>query len=301
MLFRSVTNYIVKHMPEIKEFIRSAFEKAEEVIDLTSGAINSLTEFFKEHWSIMEPILFGIGAGATVFGIYTLAINAAAIATGIWSGVTGVATAVGTAFGAVLAFITSPIGLVVIAIGLLVAAGVALYKNWDTVSEFLKKAWNWIKDTATKIFTDVKDKIVGAFQFVKDKVLGVWKGIVDGIKGYINNIISAINGMVSKVADSINAVTGLINKIPGVNIPKVQAPQIPKLATGTNHIPSDGLYYLHEGEEVKPKKYVDRDKESKVTFERGAFEGAIIFDDYGVDRVMDRVVERLRGKMPLPV
>ena len=30
-----------------------------------------------------------------------------------------------------------------------------------------------------------------------------------------------------------------------------------------------------------------------VVFERGAFEGAYIMDDYGVDRLMDRVVKRL--------
>lgn len=42
-------------------------------------------------------------------------------------------------------FTASPIGLIITAIGLLIAAGIALWQNWDTVSEFIKKAWTNIK------------------------------------------------------------------------------------------------------------------------------------------------------------
>ncbi len=36
---------------------------------------------------------------------------------------------------------------------------------------------------------------------------------------------------------------------------RVSIPKIPKLATGTNYIPKEGIYHLHEGESVVPKKY----------------------------------------------
>ena len=45
------------------------------------------------------------------------------------------ATAVTTALGAAFTFLTSPIGLVILAIGAVIAIGVLLYKNWDTVKE----------------------------------------------------------------------------------------------------------------------------------------------------------------------
>ncbi|AJG98872.1 hypothetical protein LF65_02286 [Clostridium beijerinckii] len=53
-----------------------------------------------------------------------------------------------SAFGIALGALTSPVGIAVIAIGGLIAAGVALYENWDTVKEYLTPIWKGICDTA---------------------------------------------------------------------------------------------------------------------------------------------------------
>lgn len=151
-IIQQFMDWIIVNMPMIKQVASDTFAGIKTYVMLTVDAVVSLTKFFQEHWGVIEPILAGIGAGALTFGLYTLAMNAASIATGVWTTVTGVATAVGTAFGAVLAFITSPIGLVVIAIGLLVAAGVLLYRNWDTVKTFLNDTWQTISNTATSVF-----------------------------------------------------------------------------------------------------------------------------------------------------
>jgi phage-related minor tail protein len=145
-LFETFSTWIQNNMPTIIEKIKETANSVIKFKDDTVALLNSLT-----------PLFAGIGAGALTFGIYTLAINASAIATTLWTTVTGVATAAGTAFGAVLAFITSPIGLVVIAIGALVAAGVLLYQNWDEVSAFLSKTWEWIKETAVSVFNSILD------------------------------------------------------------------------------------------------------------------------------------------------
>lgn len=137
--------WVVQHMPQIQVGFEKTFDVAATVIETTIDSVNSLTGFFEKHWSTMEPILAGIGAGGITFGIYTVAINAAAWATVAWTTITGIATVVGGGVATVLAFITSPIGLVVIAIGLLVAAGILLYQNWDTVSAFLANSWEAIK------------------------------------------------------------------------------------------------------------------------------------------------------------
>lgn len=44
-----------------------------------------------------------------------------------------------------IALFANPIGLVIAGIAALIAAGVALYKNWDQVSAFLEKTWETIK------------------------------------------------------------------------------------------------------------------------------------------------------------
>lgn len=65
-----------------------------------------------------------------------------------------------------LAFRATPIGWIVTGIGLIIAAGVALYKNWDEVKEFAVGLWNKVKE----VFGGIKDAIVGAFETVKKKV-----------------------------------------------------------------------------------------------------------------------------------
>lgn len=136
----------------------------------------------------IAPVLLVFGSMASAIsnliklhGMYVTWLNGSTLATKIWSSVTAAATAAGKAFGAVLAFIKSPIGIAVVAIAALVAAGVALYKNWDKVSEFAKKMWEGIKDIFTKI---------------KDFVVGVWDSIVQGVKDRVNKVIEFINGMI---------------------------------------------------------------------------------------------------------
>ncbi|WP_438449442.1 hypothetical protein [Gorillibacterium sp. sgz5001074] len=78
-----------------------------------------------------------------------------------WAGTaaTWAATAATTAFGAVLAFITSPIGIVVLAIGALIAGAVLLYQHWDTVSAFLANSWEAIKSAFVVGVNFIVDKL----------------------------------------------------------------------------------------------------------------------------------------------
>src|SRR5690606_11975327 len=56
--------------------------------------------------------------------------------------------------------VTNPIGLTITAIGLLVAAGVAIYKNWETVSYYGLQAWGKLKVGVLKAI----DAIAGAYE-----------------------------------------------------------------------------------------------------------------------------------------
>lgn len=60
---------------------------------------------------------------------------------------TGVASAATWAFGAAVAFLTSPIGLVVVAAGALIAVLVILYKRFDFVRNGVNAAWAAFKST----------------------------------------------------------------------------------------------------------------------------------------------------------
>lgn len=86
----------------------------------------------------------------------------------------------------------NPIGLIVIGIAALVAAGYYLYKNWDKVKAKLIAAWNvvwdkikafgsWIKNISISIWNCVatawnwvKGKVAAGWDWVKSKVVGFW-------------------------------------------------------------------------------------------------------------------------------
>lgn len=98
-------------------------------------------------------------------------------------------TTIVTTLSAVFAFITSPIGLVVLAIGALIAAGVLLYQNWDQVKAAASSLWQSLSATFSNIynaaaekFNAVKDAISSAIQTAKDTVLNA----VNAIKNAFN-------------------------------------------------------------------------------------------------------------------
>ena len=111
-----------------------------------------------------------------------------------------------TSIGALM----SPIGLVVVAIAGAIAAGVALYKNWDKICEWAKnlkdkviEAWNKLKEKVTAIGTAIKDKVTGTWNTIKSKVTGA----VDGIKTAVTNKFNSIKTTVSNAWQNIKSNT----------------------------------------------------------------------------------------------
>ena len=113
-----------------------------------------------------------ISAGQTIGGFIST-IAAMTTATTAQTAATGSATIAQTGLNAALA--ANPIGVVVLAITALVTAGVALYKNWDTIKAAASQLWTKIKET----FGGIKDSIVGAFNSAKDAVGSFFSWIGD--------------------------------------------------------------------------------------------------------------------------
>lgn len=176
----------------------------------------------------------------------TAAQVAMTAATTAWNAICVIATAATKALSAAVAFLTSPFGLVVIAIAAAITIGVLLYKNWDKIKEMAGKVWDWIssktrrfvedignklRGLATKIVTiwgnikasahqkwnaiwstvsgfveRIKSAIVDKFTSAKNTVVNVFNGMRDAIRSVLNNIISVVNGAISKVNGVISAV-----------------------------------------------------------------------------------------------
>ena len=90
-----------------------------------------------------------------------------------------------------------------------------------------------------KSFMDfIKNKLWGTiktvFQKIGDFISSVFKGALNAIISVVNRVIDAINLLIKGILSPFNAVIEGLNKVPGVNIPKIklEIPEIPKMAMG---------------------------------------------------------------------
>lgn len=122
--------------------------------------------------------------------------------------------------------------------------------TWVEIS--LRTQFYIISSTLNSLFKDYTEKLKTKFE-QSGKTLGQKLGnaLVWGLKYPLNNAIRMIN----MTLNPIGTVLGALYKFAGKNPPSISSFKIPYLATGTNEIMSEGLYHLHEGEAVVPKKY----------------------------------------------
>jgi hypothetical protein len=180
---------------------------------------------------------------AFVKGISTAGTWAMVVAQGALNGIIAIGTGIMSAFGAVMAFITSPIGLVILAVGALIAIGVLLYKNWDTISQFMVGTWqNYIMPFFSGvgewfggIWTGMVDGFKLAWNGITSWFGSLWDGIVGLFKGYVNiyiNIFNLIIGALNKINFDIpDWVPGIGGKSVGVNIPTLPTFALGGIAT----------------------------------------------------------------------
>ena len=111
-------------------------------------------------------------------------------------------------------------------IGMLLAGGVslaaAIAPNWDFIRDKIKNVWQKIKEFWNSYIAPV---------FTAAWWLNLGKTIMNGL---ISGIERGINWVLGGVSDMVNGITGILNKIPGVNIGRVNwgNVHIPRLAQG---------------------------------------------------------------------
>ena len=134
-------------------------------------------------------IISGIGhivSGVTgVIGAVTkLSPVISAVISGGGQIVTGIGSLVAKLGGGLLpalAAVPGPVWIIIAVVGALVAAGVALYKNWDEISAWAKNVWGSIKETIGNAI----DSIVGFFGKCKDAIGSIkdkYHEMVEGLK-----------------------------------------------------------------------------------------------------------------------
>ena len=145
----------------------------------------------------------------------TVAQAAMTAATVAWNAVCALATTATTALGAAFSFLASPIGLVVVAIAGVIAIGVALYKNWDTVKakaieiwtaikDFFARTWENIKQTANRIWTSITSTLSSVWERIKNTASRLFGNIKTTISNIWENLKTSAKTTWEKIKDFIS-------------------------------------------------------------------------------------------------
>ena len=140
------------------------------------------------------------------------------IVTGAFNAVLDVVQAVWgwikTNWGLLLAIITGPIGLAVLAIT----------RNWQAIKDGVTGVYDWIVST----FNDVVTTITGLPGRITTAAAGMWDGLKNAFKSALNWIIDKWNGLQFKLPEIDTHIPG-IGKVGGFVL---GTPDIPRLAAG---------------------------------------------------------------------
>jgi hypothetical protein len=169
---------------KFQDFISKAMDK---VVELTPQALAYLSElgptikgfydfavdtynFINNNWPVLAPIIGGVAGSLLAL---ELAAKGAMIIKGLSFACTAAKLAmdgyaVGASAAAIaqdilnLAWKTCPVGVVITAIGLLIAGGIAVYKNWDKLTKLFSDIGNWFASVGKSIgkFFGLGDKSV---------------------------------------------------------------------------------------------------------------------------------------------
>ena len=181
----------------------------EKVVDL----VGRLASWFGNLSPQTQAVIAAVAGFVAVLAPLLMGLGKVAFA------ISSIISLVGTV-GPVIAGLAGPIGIAVGVIGALVAAGIYLYKNWDTV----KAKANALKNNIVRIFNQVKSKVVS-----------IWNGIKTAIVTPINNAVNTVKKAIDKIKSVIN---GAKLKLPHIKLPhfsisgkfSLTPPSIPKIS-----------------------------------------------------------------------
>lgn len=193
----------------------------EKVVDL----VGRLANWFSELSPRTQAIIAAIAGVVAIAAPLLMGLGQVAFAI---SSIISLIAVVGPA----IAGIVAALGPVLLIIAAVVAAGVLLYKNWDTIKAKAQELWA----TLTEKFTAIKTDITTKMDAVKSFLSNTW----DKIKTAASAAWEAIkNAMTSPIQNAWNTIQGIINTIKNmfpINLGNIFNFKLPHIEIGSKTV-----------------------------------------------------------------
>ena len=144
-------------------------------------SFGKLDESTKKTILVVAGIVAALGPVLVVTGSVITAVGSIA-------GVFGAASTAIAAAGGIMAVLTGPIGITVAVIAGLIAVGVLLYQNWDTIKAKAQELWA----STTTTFSNITSSISGAWESVKSVTSGAWESLKSSVSNGLGAILDFI-------------------------------------------------------------------------------------------------------------
>lgn len=191
-----------------------AIRKIAEALQGLIDRFNNLSPATQKFMAIGAAITAVITGLVAAFGIVLAVIGGAVTGFGtlvsVFPGILTGLAAIRTAF----AVMTGPIGLAVAAV---VAAGVAIYKNWDTIKAKTLEVWGvikqWlsttlesIKQSFSDVWNNIKSFTSSTWDSIKQTTVNVWNAIKTGVMAIITPFINGIKNLFNGMKDGLQQI-----------------------------------------------------------------------------------------------
>lgn len=174
------------------------------LLEIAAPAIEKIADVIsdlKDKWDSLEP---STQENIVKFGLLAAAIGPVITIAGTFIGALGTLISVGgtvvSAIGGIVAVLGGPLTA---AIAAAVAAGVLIYKNWDT-----------IKEKASQLFTAIKEK----FDSIKKSITDTW----DSVKKTVSDTWENIKKTISDAIEKIKGFLKFEFKLPDLKLPHIK-------------------------------------------------------------------------------
>lgn len=217
-------------LPYVREFAEAALPVASEALEKIGGymtgtiipAAETAVKWISEHRTLILALAAGIATAVAAYKAYKVAITAYNAVMAVYKVVTAAsATGTFTLAGAMTA-LNLPVLAVVAAIGLAVAAGILIYKNWDKIKAKavelgakISEVWGNIKTGVSEAVANLVSAFQSNFPLLSAYLSGWWESVSaawENVKAIFANIIDFVQnvfaGNWSAAWDNIVAIFG---------------------------------------------------------------------------------------------